>query len=110
MADQAIFIGPPSPSESYLRADKIVEAAVQTGCDAVHPGFGFLSENADFAAAVQAAGLTFVGPDPDSIRSMGLKTTALALVRAAGVPTLPGYEGGGSDADYLHEAQRIGYP
>ncbi len=110
MADQAILIGPPAPSESYLRADKIVEAAVKTGCDAVHPGFGFLSENADFAAAVQAAGLTFIGPDPDSIRSMGLKTTALALVQTAGVPTLPGYEGGGTDADYQRAAQQIGYP
>lgn len=110
MADQAVLIGPPPPADSYLRGDKIVDAALTTGCDAVHPGFGFLSENADFAAAVQAAGLTFVGPDPEAIRAMGLKTTALALVRAAGVPTLPGYEGGGSDNDYQREAQQIGYP
>jgi acetyl/propionyl-CoA carboxylase alpha subunit len=110
MADRAVFIGPPPPTDSYLRGDKIVEAALATGCDAVHPGFGFLSENAEFATAVQAAGLTFVGPDPASISAMGLKTTALALVHAAGVPTLPGYEGGGSDAEYQREAQQIGYP
>src|SRR5689334_3721497 len=63
MADQAVLIGPPAPSESYLRSDKIIEAAIKSACDAVHPGFGFLSENADFAAAVQAASLTFIGPD-----------------------------------------------
>ncbi len=110
MADQAVLIGPPPPSESYLRTDRIVEAALSTGCDAVHPGFGFLSENADFAAAVQAAGLTFIGPDPDAIRAMGLKTAALALVRQAGVPTLPGYEGGSAEDDYRRAAQDIGYP
>jgi 3-methylcrotonyl-CoA carboxylase alpha subunit len=110
MADQAMLIGPPPPTASYLRGDKIVEAAKSLGCDAIHPGFGFLSENADFAAAVQAADLIFIGPDPDAIRAMGLKTTALALVRAAGVPTLPGYEGGGSDQDYVQAATKIGYP
>jgi acetyl-CoA carboxylase biotin carboxylase subunit len=110
MADQAVLIGPPPPAESYLRGERIVEAALATGCDAVHPGFGFLSENADFAAAVQAAGLTFIGPDPAAIRTMGLKTEALALVRAAGVPTLPGYAGGGTDDDYRHAASQIGYP
>ncbi len=110
MADQAVLIGPPPPTESYLRGDRLVEAALTTGCDAVHPGFGFLSENADFAAAVQAAGLTFVGPEPDSIRAMGLKTAALALVRAAGVPTLPDYEGGDDLGDYQRAAHEIGYP
>jgi acetyl-CoA carboxylase biotin carboxylase subunit len=110
MADQAVLIGPPPPAESYLRGERIVEAALATGCDAVHPGFGFLSENADFAAAVQAAGLTFIGPDPAAIRAMGLKTEALALVHAAGVPTLPGYEGGGTDDDYHRAASQIGYP
>jgi len=110
MADQAVLIGPPPPAESYLQIDRIVNAAVATGCDAVHPGFGFLSENADFAAAVQAAGLTFIGPDPDSIRAMGLKTTALARVRAAGVPTLPGFEGSDDDQAYIKAAQAIGYP
>src|SRR5262249_38660280 len=106
----AIYIGSAAPAESYLRGNKIVETALATGCDAVHPGFGFLSENADFAAAVQSAGLTFIGPNPDAIRAMGLKTTALALVRAAGVPTLPGYDGGGSEADYTMAAREIGYP
>jgi 3-methylcrotonyl-CoA carboxylase alpha subunit len=110
LADQAILIGPPSPSESYLRGDRIIDAALSTGCDAIHPGFGFLSENAGFAATVQAAGLTFIGPDPDAIRAMGLKTEALALVRKARVPTLPGYEGGSDDADYVRAAQEIGYP
>src|SRR5437762_2332035 len=94
MADEAVPIGSSSPQESYLRGDRIIEAALATGCDAVHPGFGFLSENADFAAAVQSAGLIFIGPGPDAIRAMGLKTTALSLVKAAGVPVLPGYEGG----------------
>ena len=110
LADQGVLIGPPNPAESYLRGDRIIEAALSTGCDAVHPGFGFLSENADFAAAVHAAGLMFIGPDPDSIRAMGLKTAALALVRQAGVPTLPGYAGGGSDEDYRRAAAEIGYP
>jgi 3-methylcrotonyl-CoA carboxylase alpha subunit len=110
MADQAVLIGPPPPADSYLRIDRIVEAARSTGCDAVHPGFGFLSENADFAAAVQAAGLIFVGPDPESIRAMGLKTAALALVRAAGVPTLPGYEGGDDEDAFRRAASKIGYP
>jgi 3-methylcrotonyl-CoA carboxylase alpha subunit len=109
MADQAVLIGPPPPADSYLRGERIIEAALATGCDAVHPGFGFLSENADFAAAVQAAGLTFIGPDPAAIRAMGLKTEALALVRTAGVPTLPGCEGG-TDDHYRRAASEIGYP
>jgi 3-methylcrotonyl-CoA carboxylase alpha subunit len=110
LADQAVLIGPPPPTESYLRSAKIVEVALSTHCDAVHPGFGFLSENADFAEAVQAAGLIFIGPDPDAIRAMGLKTTALSLSREAGVPTVPGYEGGGDDATYQQMADEIGYP
>ncbi|MCC7449167.1 MAG: acetyl-CoA carboxylase biotin carboxylase subunit [Anaerolineae bacterium] len=110
MADQAVLIGPPPPAESYLQIDRIANAAVATGCDAVHPGFGFLSENADFAAAVQAAGLTFIGPDPDSIRAMGLKTEALARVQAAGVPTLSGFEGSDNDQAYMQGVQAIGYP
>jgi 3-methylcrotonyl-CoA carboxylase alpha subunit len=110
MADESRLIGPPPPADSYLRGDRIIQAALDIACDAIHPGFGFLSENADFAAAVQAAGLIFIGPDPDSIRAMGLKTAALALMHAAGVPTLPGYEGGGSDDDYLRAAHEIGYP
>src|SRR5262249_22051368 len=107
MADEAVAIGAAPPKESYLRGDRIVEAALATACDAVHAGFGFLSENADFAAAVQSAGLIFIGPGPDAIWAMGLKTTALSLVNAAGVPVLPGYEGGD---DYLAAAREIGYP
>ncbi|MCC7207395.1 MAG: acetyl-CoA carboxylase biotin carboxylase subunit [Anaerolineae bacterium] len=110
MADQAALIGPPPPTESYLRADRILEAARATDCDAVHPGFGFLAENADFAQAVLDAGLIFIGPLPDAIRAMGVKTEALDRVRRAGVPTLPGYAGGGPDADYLDAARAMGYP
>lgn len=110
MADDSRLIGPPPPAESYLRGDRIVQVALDMACDAIHPGFGFLSENADFAAAVQSTGLIFIGPDPDSIRAMGLKTAALALMRTAGVPTLPGYEGGGQDDEYLRAAREIGYP
>src|SRR5260221_5335159 len=108
MADQAVLIGPATPAESYLNAARIVQAALDTSCDAVHPGFGFLSENAEFAVAVQTAGLTFVGPHPDAIRAMGLKTTALSLVAAAGGPNLPRSEGGGSDANYHKPAAAIG--
>jgi acetyl-CoA carboxylase biotin carboxylase subunit len=110
IADESRLIGPPPPTESYLRGDRIIAAALEMDCDAIHPGFGFLSENADFAAAVQAAGLIFIGPDSDSISAMGLKTAALALMRAADVPTLPGYEGGDSDDGYLRAAREIGYP
>lgn len=110
MADQAVLIGIAPPSESYLRGDKIVAAALETGCNAVHPGFGFLSENAEFAQAVQQAGLIFIGPSPDAIRAMGLKTTALALAERATVPTVPGYRGGGSDDDFARAADQIGYP
>jgi acetyl-CoA carboxylase biotin carboxylase subunit len=110
MADQAVRIGPPPPSESYLQKDRLVEAALHTGCQAVHPGFGFLSENAEFAEAVQASGLTFIGPDPDAIRLMGIKTAALDLARRADVPTVPGYDGGGLDSAFIDAAARIGYP
>ncbi|MBX3063479.1 MAG: acetyl-CoA carboxylase biotin carboxylase subunit [Anaerolineae bacterium] len=91
MADQAIYIGAAPAAESYLRKDKILEAATQTNCDAVHPGFGFLSENAEFASLVREAGLIFIGPDPDAIRTMGIKTKALELARQLGIPTVPNY-------------------
>jgi 3-methylcrotonyl-CoA carboxylase alpha subunit len=110
MADQSMLIGAAPPTESYLRGDKIVKAALDTGCDAVHPGFGFLSENAGFAEQVRHAGLTFIGPTPYAIRAMGLKTTALGLARQANVPTVPGYHGGGSDDAYREAADKIGYP
>ncbi len=110
LADRAVLIGSPPPSDSYLRADRIIEAARQTGCQAVHPAFGFLSENAAFAQMVREAGLIFVGPSPEAIQAMGLKTEALARVRAAGVPTLPSYDGQGLLEDFQRAADALGYP
>ncbi len=109
VADEAISIGPPPPQESYLRGDRIIAAAGSVGAQAVHPGFGFLSENADFADAVREAGLIFVGPSGESIRRMGSKTRARAIMQLAGVPIVPGYEGG-VDADFGEAAGTIGYP
>jgi acetyl/propionyl-CoA carboxylase alpha subunit len=92
-ADHAIRIGPAPARESYLVGERIIAAARQAGAEAIHPGYGFLSENADFATAVQGAGLVWVGPNPDSIRAMGLKDAAKARMIAAGVPVTPGYLG-----------------
>ncbi len=111
LADQAVLIGPAAASESYLVAERIIEAAKQTGADAIHPGYGFLSENAAFAQAVMDAGLIWVGPNPDSINTMGLKDAAKKLMQEAGVPTTPGYLGADQSADTLKaEADKIGYP
>ncbi|HEX4801129.1 MAG TPA: acetyl/propionyl/methylcrotonyl-CoA carboxylase subunit alpha [Sphingomicrobium sp.] len=111
MADEAVHIGPSPARESYLRGDKIIEAAKATGAEAVHPGYGFLSENADFAQAVIDADLIWVGPKPDSIRAMGLKDAAKTLMANAGVPVTPGYHGEDQSPDLLKmEAQAIGYP
>jgi 3-methylcrotonyl-CoA carboxylase alpha subunit len=109
LADEAVLIGPAAPSESYLRVDRIIAAAKSTGADAVHPGYGFLSENADFAEAVRAAGLIFVGPPADAMRAMGSKTHARALMQAAGVPVVPG-SAGTDDDDLAAAAERLGYP
>ncbi|MFN3819424.1 acetyl/propionyl/methylcrotonyl-CoA carboxylase subunit alpha [Blastomonas sp.] len=110
-ADEAVHIGPSPARESYLVGDKIIAAAKQTGAEAIHPGYGFLSENAEFAQAVIDAGLIWVGPKPDSIRAMGLKDAAKKLMDAAGVPTTPGYLGEDQSPDRLaEEAMRIGYP
>src|SRR5688572_8461421 len=110
-ADAAVRIGPSPTRESYLVGDKIVAAAKATGAEAIHPGYGFLSENADFAQAVIDAGLVWVGPKPDSIRAMGLKDAAKALMTAAGVPVTPGYMGDNQDPAFLAErAGTIGYP
>ena len=110
-ADEAVHIGPSPARESYLMGDKIIAAAQETGAEAIHPGYGFLSENADFAAEVIAAGLIWVGPHPDSIRAMGLKDAAKARMIAAGVPVTPGYLGEDQSADRLAaEADAIGYP
>jgi 3-methylcrotonyl-CoA carboxylase alpha subunit len=110
-ADAAVHIGPSAARESYLMGERIIAAARATGADAIHPGYGFLSENADFADAVIAAGLTWVGPNPASIRAMGLKDAAKALMIAAGVPVTPGYMGEDQSPERLaREADAIGYP
>ncbi|MGZ6020457.1 MAG: acetyl/propionyl/methylcrotonyl-CoA carboxylase subunit alpha [Phenylobacterium sp.] len=110
-ADQAVLIGPPAARESYLLPEKIIAAARATGAEAIHPGYGFLSENADFADAVTAAGLIWIGPPSSAIRAMGLKDAAKALMDKAGVPVTPGYLGADqSEATLAKEAARIGYP
>lgn len=111
MADEAVHLGGPAPADSYLRGDAIIAAARETGAEAIHPGYGFLSENPDFVDAVEAAGLVFIGPSAKAIRAMGLKDAAKALMEKAGVPVVPGYHGANQDAEYLAEqAEQIGYP
>jgi acetyl-CoA carboxylase biotin carboxylase subunit len=109
-ADEAIHIGPASPKESYLDRDKIIRAAIQSNADGIHPGYGFLSENASFAAAVDSAQLNFIGPSADSIRLMGDKAESKIRMKEAGVPTVPGYEGLEADDDFRNAAKEIGYP
>ncbi|MGY3264365.1 acetyl-CoA carboxylase biotin carboxylase subunit [Lysobacter sp. HA35] len=110
-ADEAYRVGGPRPQESYLRGDAILEVALKSGAQAIHPGYGFLSENADFADAVEAAGLVFIGPPAASMRKMGSKAGAKDLMHAAGVPVVPGYTGEDQSNDVLQrEADRIGYP
>ncbi|NNE18228.1 MAG: ATP-grasp domain-containing protein, partial [Myxococcales bacterium] len=110
-ADEAIRLGPAPSAESYLRIDKILEAAAATNSDAIHPGYGFLSENGAFAEACGQAGVIFIGPTPDAIRSMGSKREAKALVEKAGVPVIPGYDGSNQDPKVLaEEAIKIGFP
>ncbi|MBT7956329.1 MAG: acetyl/propionyl-CoA carboxylase subunit alpha, partial [Rhodospirillaceae bacterium] len=91
MASDAVFIGPPMAAESYLRIDAIMEAIEETGADAVHPGYGFLSENPEFAERLDAAGITFIGPKPDAMRVMGDKIESKLFADKAGVPTVPGH-------------------
>ncbi len=111
MADVAVHIGGAAPAESYLRGDAIIAAALETGAQGIHPGYGFLSENPEFVAAVEAAGLTFIGPSAEAIRAMGLKDAAKALMEEAGVPVVPGYHGANQDAEHLAgAAEAIGYP
>ena len=111
MADLAVHIGGSAPGESYLRGEAIIEAARATGAQAIHPGYGFLSENPDFVEAVEAAGLVFIGPSARAIRAMGLKDAAKALMVEAGVPVVPGYHGADQDDRLLAaEAGKIGYP
>jgi len=110
-ADQAVCIGAPLPAQSYLNSDAILEAARRTGADAVHPGYGFLAENEDFARACRSAGLVFVGPSPEAIRAMGHKAGAKQIMQDAGVPCIPGYQGEDqSEARLAAEAERIGFP
>ena len=109
--DEAIHIGPAATAESYLRSDKILDAVRRAGAEAVHPGYGFLSENAEFADALDAAGVVFIGPTAETIRAMGSKSAAKDLMEAAGVPTTPGYQGEDQSlATFRAEAKRIGYP
>ena len=114
MADEAVAIGPSPPRESYLRIDTLIAAAHATGADAVHPGYGFLAENAEFAAACERAGLTFIGPAPKTIALMGSKTAAREAAKAAGVPIVPGIlaplGADASDAELAAAARRVGYP
>ncbi|MEZ5952663.1 MAG: biotin carboxylase N-terminal domain-containing protein [Hyphomonas sp.] len=111
LADEALHIGPSPAAESYLVGARIIEAAITAGAEAVHPGYGFLSENTSFAEAVIGAGIIWVSPSPDSIRAMGLKDAAKALMQKAGVPTTPGYLGEDQSPDRLGaEADKIGYP
>ena len=112
LADQAVAIGAPPPGQSYLLGDRIVAAARASGADGVHPGYGFLSENEDFARAVQTAGLTWIGPDPKSIEDMGDKERARAIAKAAGVPVLPGSPRftAGSNAGIDAAAKEVGFP
>ena len=111
LADEAVLLGPAAARESYLVADKIVDACKRTGAQAVHPGYGFLSENADFADALAAAGIAFIGPPASAIRAMGSKSEAKKLMGSANVPLTPGYHGDDQTPDLLHkEADAIGYP
>ena len=109
--DEAVHIGGSAPKDSYLRWERIIEAARATGAQAIHPGYGFLSENEEFAQACQDAGLVFIGPPPSAIQAMGLKAESKQLMEKAGVPLVPGYHGSKQDPDFLQaQAERIGFP
>ena len=112
LADESVCIGPPNPTESYLNVPAIISAMEVTNSDAVHPGYGFLSENSDFAEQVERSGFTFIGPSPETIRLMGDKVSAIEVMRDAGVPTVPGSNGPINDNSDINIklAQKIGYP
>ncbi|MGH6960209.1 MAG: biotin carboxylase N-terminal domain-containing protein, partial [Dongiaceae bacterium] len=111
MADEAVRLGPPQARESYLAIDRIIDAAHRTGVDAIHPGYGFLSENAAFAEACATNGIVFVGPPARAIRAMGSKSEAKTIMAKAGVPLVPGYHGSDQAEARLHkEAGKIGWP
>ncbi|HEY0266581.1 MAG TPA: biotin carboxylase N-terminal domain-containing protein, partial [Rhizomicrobium sp.] len=110
LADESVCVGPPAAAQSYLNIPAIIAACEITGAEAIHPGYGFLSENAKFADIVQEHGLTFIGPTPEHIRMMGDKITAKQTVKELGIPTVPGSDGEVSDADAPKIAKEIGYP
>jgi 3-methylcrotonyl-CoA carboxylase alpha subunit len=110
LADEAYLLGPAPASESYLNVDRLVEVIERSGAEAVHPGYGFLSESAEFARAVQSVGATWVGPPPESMDAVGHKVRAKELAERASVPTVPGYDGEGNEDRLAEEADRIGYP
>ncbi|MDN5665223.1 MAG: acetyl/propionyl/methylcrotonyl-CoA carboxylase subunit alpha [Psychrobacter sp.] len=111
VCDEAVYLGGSSPKDSYLKGDAIIAIARDVGAQAIHPGYGFLSENADFAQACQDAGLVFIGPSADAIRAMGGKSESKRLMEAAGVPLIPGYHGDNQDSEFLkQQADSIGYP
>ena len=111
MADEAVHIGPAKAAESYLDWKRILKAAKDTGAEAVHPGYGFLSENTEFSAECAKAGIVFIGPGPEAIELMGSKSAAKSLMEKAGVPVTPGYHGDDQSPPKLEaEAKRIGYP
>ena len=111
MADQAIYVGAAPPNQSYLDGATLIQVALESGCDCVHPGYGFLSESAAFARAVIESGLVWIGPPPEAIEAMGVKTEARALMQAAGVPVVPGFQGeNATQEELLAAAQTIGYP
>ena len=111
MADEAWHIGPSAVSESYLQGEKIIDIAIRSGAEAIHPGYGFLSESPDFVEKVEASGLRFIGPSASAIRAMGMKDAAKTLMAKSGVPVVPGYHGSNQDPVFLKsEAEKIGYP
>lgn len=109
--DEAVYLGGSAPKDSYLKADLLIKIAQQTGAEAIHPGYGFLSENASFAKACEDAGIVFIGPSASAITAMGLKSESKQLMETAGVPLIPGYHGDNQDPEFLHkQADSIGYP
>ena len=111
LADEAFRIGPAPSSESYLRSEKIIEIAKQSGAQAIHPGYGFLSENTDFAEACEANNLVFIGPPSSAIAAMGSKSAAKIIMEKAGVPLVPGYHGDDQSPETLRtEAEKCGFP
>src|SRR5215203_1925859 len=109
-ADETVNIGPPPAAKSYLNIEALLEAAKETGAEAIHPGYGFLAENARFAAACRAADITFIGPSAEAIEKMGNKSAARQIALDAGVPVVPGSEGPASADEALETAEDIGYP